>query len=259
MDCSPFLLQGIFPTQESNLSLLHCRSILYLLSYQESPLPGKELLKLLEFPEWSVVTLVLHLRMGASCQGNQPGKGLVVESIANGQWFPQSHLCSEASIKTQKDRVWRVSMLVNTWRCWNRHMKVCILSPQLELCTPAIWRLLSCIFFFIYLFVSLASLGLCCCTWAFLWLWPVEATVVVGPRCLTALACLAVKQRLSGMQASVAAALGLWNTASVVVVHRLSCLTACGIFPDQESVSPALVGRFLTTGPPGKPLYINLY
>ena len=32
-----FLLQGIFPTQESNLGLLHCRQILYHLSYQGSP------------------------------------------------------------------------------------------------------------------------------------------------------------------------------------------------------------------------------
>ena len=31
------LLQGIFPTQESNRSLLHCRWILYQLSYQGSP------------------------------------------------------------------------------------------------------------------------------------------------------------------------------------------------------------------------------
>ena len=31
------LLQGIFPTQESNWSLLHCRRILDQLSYQESP------------------------------------------------------------------------------------------------------------------------------------------------------------------------------------------------------------------------------
>ena len=29
--------QGIFPTQESNRYLLHCRQILYLLSYQRSP------------------------------------------------------------------------------------------------------------------------------------------------------------------------------------------------------------------------------
>ena len=30
------LLQGIFPTQESNQGLLHCRWILYQLSYQGS-------------------------------------------------------------------------------------------------------------------------------------------------------------------------------------------------------------------------------
>ena len=31
------LLQGIFPTQKLNLGLLHCRQILYQLSYQGSP------------------------------------------------------------------------------------------------------------------------------------------------------------------------------------------------------------------------------
>ena len=34
---SLFLLQRIFPTQESNWCLLHCRRILYQLSYQGSP------------------------------------------------------------------------------------------------------------------------------------------------------------------------------------------------------------------------------
>ena len=34
---SLFLLQGIFPTQELNRGLLHCRQILYQLSYQGSP------------------------------------------------------------------------------------------------------------------------------------------------------------------------------------------------------------------------------
>ena len=33
VDCH-FLLQGIFPTQESNLGLLHCRQTLYRLSRQ---------------------------------------------------------------------------------------------------------------------------------------------------------------------------------------------------------------------------------
>ena len=32
------LLQGIFPTQGSNPGLLHCRQVLYQLSYQGSPL-----------------------------------------------------------------------------------------------------------------------------------------------------------------------------------------------------------------------------
>ena len=31
------LLQGIFPTQELNQDLLHCRQILYQLSYEGSP------------------------------------------------------------------------------------------------------------------------------------------------------------------------------------------------------------------------------
>ena len=34
---SPSLLQGIFPTQESNWGLLHCTQIPYQLSYQENP------------------------------------------------------------------------------------------------------------------------------------------------------------------------------------------------------------------------------
>ena len=43
---SLFLLQGIFPTQELNRCLLHCRRILYQLSYQGSPEPpGQPLIK----------------------------------------------------------------------------------------------------------------------------------------------------------------------------------------------------------------------
>ena len=41
------------------------------------------------------------------------------------------------------------------------------------------------------------------------------------------------------------------------MVHGLSCPKACGILipgPGIEPVSPALVGGFLTTGPPGKSL-----
>ena len=37
-----FLLQGIFPTQGPNPGLLHCRQILYQLSYKGSPINGLE-------------------------------------------------------------------------------------------------------------------------------------------------------------------------------------------------------------------------
>ena len=37
------LLQGIFPTQGSNLGLPHCRQMLYLLSHQGCPRPGSPL------------------------------------------------------------------------------------------------------------------------------------------------------------------------------------------------------------------------
>ena len=54
----------------------------------------------------------------------------------------------------------------------------------------------------------------------------------------------------------------LWSMGSrclgsVVVAHRLSYRTVCGILPDQglNPVSPALAGRFLTTGLPGKPYF----
>ena len=48
VDCHS-ILQGIFPTQESNLSLLHCRQILYHLVYLGSPLCGKYLSNLFVF------------------------------------------------------------------------------------------------------------------------------------------------------------------------------------------------------------------
>ena len=48
---------------------------------------------------------------------------------------------------------------------------------------------------------------------------------------------------------------GCSSWASLVVVHGLSCPTACGILvprPGIEPTSPALEGEFSTAGPPGK-------
>ena len=51
------LLHGIFPTQGSSQGLLHCRQILYQLSYQGSPIIGEQ---------WSnsqVLKVILHLEL----------------------------------------------------------------------------------------------------------------------------------------------------------------------------------------------------
>ena len=75
--------------------------------------------------------------------------------------------------------------------------------------------------YFIYLF--LAALGLHCCAWAF---------SICGERG-GALCCTAWASHCGGFSCCRARALG--TRASVVVVHGLSCSTACGIFPDQGS------------------------
>ena len=63
------LLQGIFPTQESNPGLLHCRQILYQLSYQGSLIMCDALLSCLQLCDpmdcsWT----------NSSVHGDSPGK-----------------------------------------------------------------------------------------------------------------------------------------------------------------------------------------
>ena len=72
------------------------------------------------------------------------------------------------------------------------------------------------------LFLFLAALGLRCC---------VQAFSSCGERELLFVAV----RRLLIVVASLAAEHGLQSTGSVVVAHRLSCSTACGIFLDQGS------------------------
>ena len=60
---------------------------------------------------------------------------------------------------------------------------------------------------------------------------------------------------------SLAVVCGLQTAASVIVALRLSCSEACGILVPKPGIKPlsaALAGRFLTTGPPGKPGLTNL-
>ena len=62
-----FLLQGIFPTQDSNLGPLHCRQILYQLSYEGSPKCTRHymLVKSIEGITWLWVTMASHCRSSA--------------------------------------------------------------------------------------------------------------------------------------------------------------------------------------------------
>ena len=70
--------------------------------------------------------------------------------------------------------------------------------------------------------------------------------------------CGAWASSCSGFSCCGAQALGLVGVGagSVVVVYRLSCSAARGIFLDQglNPMSPALAGRFFTTEPLAKPL-----
>ena len=72
----------------------------------------------------------------------------------------------------------------------------------------------------------MAVLGLCCCR---------DISLVAVGRLFIVVASLVAPHGLRGVKASVVAALRLWSTASVVVVHGLSCSAACGIFLDQRS------------------------
>ena len=97
------------------------------------------------------------------------------------------------------------------------------------------------LFFRIY-FIFLAALGLRCCTRAFSSCDERGLLFVVLCVLLIAVASLAVEHGLQarGLQQlcrvdSVVVACELQSAGSVVVVHRLSCSTACGIFPDQGS------------------------
>ena len=55
---SPFLLQGIFPTQEWNPGLSHCSQILYQLSHQGSP-------KMLQWVAYPFLDLDPGIKLGS--------------------------------------------------------------------------------------------------------------------------------------------------------------------------------------------------
>ena len=104
-------------------------------------------------------------------------------------------------------------------------------------------------FVFKIFYLFLAVLGLCCCARAF-------STCSDG----ASRGCGAWASRCGDFSCCGARAHEL--TGSVVVAHRLSCPETRGIFiprPGIKSMSSALLGGFLTTGPPGKSLDFNFF
>ena len=119
------------------------------------------------------------------------------------------------------------------------------------------------VYLFIYLFLT--ALGFRCCTWAFFSCIE-RGLLFIAVRGLLIAVASPVVERGWAQQ--------LWHTGSVVVAHGLSScgsralerrFSSCGAWAQLlhsmwdlpglglKPVSPALVGGFLTTVPPGKP------
>ena len=89
------------------------------------------------------------------------------------------------------------------------------------------------------------------------WLWLFCLFWLAGSSlwCMGFSCCEAQALECVGSVCAVCRLSGRSSWASLVVVHGLSCPTACGILvprPGIEPTSPALEGGFSTTGPPGK-------
>ena len=94
------LLQGISPIQELNRSLLHCRQILYQLSYQGSPLKTKHYVNLFcGFPMILHVGVMLGWAL-PSPMGKSHVKAKLGEGLQNSPYFP-CHLIPTALLSPQ--------------------------------------------------------------------------------------------------------------------------------------------------------------
>ena len=97
----PFLLQGIFPTQESNPGLLHCRQILYHLSHQGRtehfacfvPFCVPALCVVPGVTRCSVNMCGMNEWMGNSSRFLQPSRNHSVSEVDQSQSKLQTHSC----------------------------------------------------------------------------------------------------------------------------------------------------------------------
>ena len=122
-----------------------------------------------------------------------------------------------------------------------------------------IWWNIVITLFCLFTYLFLADLGLHCCMWAFC-SWGKQGLLFAAVcRSLIAVASCCGAQALDA-QASVVATRGLQSMGSIAVAHGLHSMWNLP-WPGIKPMSPALAGRFLTTGPPGKPnteYYCNL-
>ena len=96
------------------------------------------------------------------------------------------------------------------------------------------------LFICLFIYLLLAALGLCCCTWAFSSCGERGLLFVAVRGLLIAVASLVAEHRLQVRRPQqlwcvglVVVAHRLQSTGSVVVAHGLSCSVACGILLDQ--------------------------
>ena len=135
--------------------------------------------------------------------------------------------------------VWlSVLLLDRAWVCSPDHSKAgcCVVMKESTVGVIII------IIIKMYLF-TLALLGLhcyvwafsSCCQWGLLFVAECRFLIVVASALVDSVGSRARWPRQLQYVGSVVAACGLWSAGSVVMAHRLSCSTACGIFPDQRS------------------------
>ena len=77
-----FLLQGIFPTQGSNPGLLHCRQILYWLSYKGSPCSPYFIIQILFYSQGMVDGLCQWLFCHSPASLNLKGPTLPLMTVS---------------------------------------------------------------------------------------------------------------------------------------------------------------------------------
>ena len=99
---------GIFPTQKSNQSLLHCRQILSQLSYQGSPHASEVMLKILQarlqqYVNWELPNILAGFRKGRGTS----------DQIANIHWM------IEKAREFQKNRYFCLPIHIDVTQVWS--------------------------------------------------------------------------------------------------------------------------------------------